>query len=341
MRTVLAWLLIAGASGQPDRGFSEGLSPIETGAPFAAASECAECHAEVVADWGKSRHAAAHTNPLYQWGLQVEPSGFCVNCHSPEPEQVAEAMATLPSRPHQPLQDVSTPLADQGVSCGSCHVREGRILAPWGSPGDHAQDTASDLRDPAFCAGCHEFRFPHFEDGAVLLRDEKIQSTWSEWVAYEAAGGEGTCQSCHMPGGRHLFHGANDHDTLKNSLSVEVSREGAVTTWVLTSVGVGHHLPSGDLFRHLTLEVQRAGSWTTLDRIGRDFTHSIDAQGQPRKELVADTSLRPGVPRTSTAEVPSGTPWRVVYHYGSVYDERASGLPDEVLRARLWTGTTP
>ena len=336
---LLMW--IAGASAHPDRGFSEGLAPIETGAPFASAQACLECHEEVVSDWRQSRHAQAHTNPLYQWGLQVEPSSFCINCHSPESEQAAEALGILPSKPHQPLATAATPLADEGVSCGSCHVREGRVLAPWGSPGKHAQDTAADLRDPAFCAGCHEFRFPHFEDGVVQLRDEKIQSTFSEWEAYNLAGGKGTCQSCHMPEGRHLFHGANDHDTLRGSLSVEVTRTGNGTTWVLRSVGVGHHLPSGDLFRHLTLEVREGDSWRVLHRIGRDFAHTVDEHGQPRKELIDDTSLRPGVPQQVTQSLPPQTPWRVVFHYGSTFDERHSGLPDDVLYATLWQGVTP
>jgi hypothetical protein len=333
------WLGLVLSVASPDRGFSEGVSPIDIGAPFQSAQACQACHPAVTRDWAKSRHAAAHTNPLYRWGLVAEPAAFCLNCHSPQPEQVAEALTELPKRPGQAVLDLPTPLADEGVSCVACHMRKGRILAPWGSPGDHPQDSASDLRDPAFCAGCHEFRIPSFDHGELVLTDEPIQSTYSEWKDFRDAGGQGTCQSCHMPGGRHLFHGANEREALRASLRVDALRQSGQVVFAIRSVGVGHHMPSGDLFRHITLEVGGEGAWRTVARIGRDFQHTVDPEtGVGHKTLSGDTALRPNEVRR--VAVPSDTPlyWRAVYHYGSGFDERNSGLADAVLYETVASG---
>lgn len=292
------------------------------GEDWVSVSDCAGCHEAETRDWRTSRHAAAHTNPLYRQGLRDEPSKFCVNCHSPLQAQVDEVVLTDLDR--------DTPRADEGVGCAACHVRRGEVISPAGGGFPGHADRAEPIDRPDFCGGCHEFKIPHFEEGSWTSTEVFMQSTASE---HRAWGGEESCVDCHMPGGRHVFRGAYDPAFLRGALQVE-DRGGRL---VLRSVGVGHAFPTGDLFRHLTVEAKNEDGWEVVEWIGRRFGVDVDpATFATRKVVREDRSLQPGVPR----EVWVGDrPWRVVYHYGSAADE-ARGFPDEVLYLVLATDQT-
>ena len=122
-----------------------------------------------------------------------------------------------------------------------------------------------------------------------------------------------------MPGGD-TFRGVYDLEGLRSSVVVEEA--GGLLH--IRSEGVGHHFPSGDLFRHLTVEARPDDAWVVLHTIGRQFEVQWE-DGSPHKRLVGDTSLRPGVP--VTVELPGDVPWRVRYHYGSPRDERGCSTP--------------
>lgn len=299
---------------------------VATTAPMsspARAQACGDCHGVAFESWRASAHALAATNPLYQAGLRVEPRRFCVDCHT-------SAAAR----------------AEAGIGCASCHAaREGGPPA-----GGHAVALRArvDLRDPAFCRDCHEFATPAFEGAEMRMTDLPMQRTYSEWLAYRAGGGEGTCQSCHMPGGDHRMRGAHDVELLRRSLSVTAAADGAGTRLTLASVGVGHGFPTGDLFRHLTVEVRTAGdaddgAWRTVDRMGRTFETRFDgAKQQAYKVETADTALVPGVPRiVRLASTQAALTWRVRYHYGSERDEKRAAASAEDLFATLATGCSP
>jgi hypothetical protein len=126
---------------------------------------------------------------------------FCVRCHGPNAAK-GSTQATLPLPSHE------------GISCATCHQFDGDT-----SPGSAGVEGAFDqglkgpgtvygpFDDPAptsahatskgrvyfnannLCASCHD----------VHAGDLKLQTTFSEWLEYKAAGGQGTCISCHMP----------------------------------------------------------------------------------------------------------------------------------------------
>lgn len=320
-----------------DLGFSEGERPVDIGRAFRSAEACADCHEREAEDWAGSRHRMAHSNAIYQAGLVDEPSAFCVNCHSPLPEQVDEVMANLDwylwrnprTRSGEAPARRPEARADEGVTCAACHVRDGVILGTGeGLGAPHAVRQVPELASPALCASCHEFRMPAFEAGGWHLTDQPMQATWSEWQAW---GGEETCQDCHMPAGRHTFRGAHDVDFLRESL--DIRQRGDVLE--LRSVGVGHHLPTGDLFRNLTVEASGDGGWQTLHRIGRSFSWEQDPVSlEQRKVLAADTSLRPGEVRR--VRLPAdAVRWRVRFHYGAEHDEHRGLVPAESLIVTL------
>ncbi len=308
-------------------GFSAGAAPLVVTAANGgslSARACAACHADVAADFATTRHAAAWSNPVFQDGLRREPLQRCVHCHAPLVQQKLQAGPLGIAAPRPPTTTTSasieTSLLHEGVTCVVCHVRDGVVLVA----GDvvrkdntpmHPVRVEPALKDPALCASCHQFGF---SDSDTLMQD-----TWGEWQRFAAGGGVGTCQSCHMPGGRHLFRGAWDVELLKRSLHVDVVDDGDRRALVLRSIDVGHHFPSGDLFRHLTVEVDDRTAdrdtdrgWRDVFRIGRVFA----GQGL-HKRVVEDTALQPGVSRR--VALPTKGPWRVRYHYAEARHERA------------------
>jgi hypothetical protein len=105
--------------------FTGGLAPLDAGAPAAelSARACLPCHAAAHGEWAASRHGRAFTNAIFQREYRDQPLEWCVHCHAPLREQLAEVRAG------------GGPLADEGVGCASCHLRGGRVLAARQRPG--------------------------------------------------------------------------------------------------------------------------------------------------------------------------------------------------------------
>lgn len=309
-------------------GFNEGQAPLPIPDDAPLAADCGECHEEQHAGWAKSRHKAAWTNDLMLAGYAVETQDFCIHCHAPAPRQKAEITANrdfyLSLNPRSDIK-VGTvtkrpePHARDGVDCAACHVRDGVVLATektFGAP--HPVRESAELTDGTLCIGCHDFRMPTFEDGQFRLSNTMMQATGAEWRAWQAAGGKQSCVDCHMTRGDHNVWGVHDRKRLRRSLRTSIKRTAEHRILSLQTAGVGHHLPSGDLFRHLTVEAEVDGTWQTLAWIGRTFSVEHTPTG-PRKSLMDDTSLRPGEVREIA--LPRRGPWRVVWHDGSAHDE--------------------
>lgn len=344
---MLAYILIATAAADPF-GFTKGTSPVvldsrvgQSG--WTSADECVDCHADIAAQWQQSRHRVAWTNDLMQAGFVAEPQLFCVNCHAPAREQVAEVQSNLSAYaalgPHAPPHVTAAPLkpepkAEEGITCVVCHLRDGQMLTA--GPGD--PDGPHELRvDPEFgtsaaCTTCHDFPTPAFVDGVTHFTEEPMQATASEWEDWKAlTGRDEGCQTCHMPEGSHAMRGAHDLERVSGAVVVE-QRAGQL---VLSTKDVGHAVPTGDLFRHLTVEARPAEDqpWTVLATLGRSF--EVDTTTvPPLKRQIADTRLHPNAPQIVT--IPKhfqGGSWRVQYHYGGPHDEvRALVSMDQLVR---------
>lgn len=296
-----------------------GYAPLDFGGPPPSARACAACHPQEAREWRSSGHATAWTNDRMLAGFVVEPLEFCVNCHAPRPDQRAEVLANLgwytslaPGSPTSPggVERAPEPRAADGIDCAACHWRGGEVLAAEVSGVAAHRVTA----DPAFasgdlCLGCHEFPVPLTLDGVTTATAVPMQSTGSEWRAWVAAGGAQGCVDCHMPGGAHTFPGARDRAFLGASVVVE---EGGGRLR-LEARGVGHAVPTGDVFRRLTVEVAAAGGpWRVVDTVGLEFAVDV-VDGAPRQRLERDTRLLPGVPRE--VPLPGDTArWRVTWH---------------------------
>lgn len=303
--------------------------PAVTASSPPASERCGDCHARAAAAWEGSGHARAWSSPLFQAGLAVERRRFCVDCHAPQG-------------------------AGQPIGCASCHAAPGGGEAAAGAL--HAPlvlRPRAALRDPAFCKDCHEFATPAWDGGVMRMTALPMQSTFAEWDRYRRAGGAGTCQSCHMPEGRHDMHGAHDIDLLRGSLALDVASNdvrgehgGRAVTFALRSVGVGHRFPTGDLFRHLTVEVREpsAADWRVILRAGRRFETRLDAGTLTADKIeLANTTLEPGETRLVTYRRSGRAPlaWRVQYHYGSARDEARAAVSYDQLVTTLLAGQVP
>ena len=279
-------------------------------------AECESCHLEVADEWRSSLHAEAFTGREFSHAFRLEPLPFCRGCHAPEagprPDVEAEAL---------------------GVACVTCHlVDDDVVLAGPRALAGSSEDPPHPLRrearfaTPEACAGCHEFEFP-----GARREPEFMQTTVTEHR--RSSQSERSCADCHMParadGGRsHTFLGSRDEAWMRSVVSVEARRTGpdeVVLTLDLDSDAVGHALPTGDLFRRISVEAmstRRALRPTTARRIlARHWGPKKDAEGHStmtRTELFDDrlgVGEMPRIVRLSLDPRDAALPvrWRVRY----------------------------
>ena len=294
-RTSLAATLLALAlatRGSAAELFPNGLAPLDIGAPVLGSSKaCVGCHPQVHAEWATSRHGQAFTNAIFQREYRDRPLDWCVHCHAPLREQLDQVHAG------------GGALADEGITCAACHVRQGRILARAHAPGSpHDTDVRVDFGAPSFCAGCHQFNFPRIAEDAVDVPGRVVGYTahpMQDTVAQHARGpwAQQPCLSCHRAGATgHLFPGGHDPGMLERAARLEACRAGGALEVRIVNAGAGHHLPTGDLHRHLVLRAWRASAPERLHEtvLGRRF--EPDLQGG--KRTIADDTLPPRSSRT-------------------------------------------
>jgi nitrate/TMAO reductase-like tetraheme cytochrome c subunit len=255
-------------------------------APLPGEAECRECHAEVAEQWARSRHHLSFTNADFARSHAREPRPFCRDCHAP-------ARARPASLPR--LDDAG---AEQlGVGCIDCHVDPDRPHAVLTGPdpdttAPHELLPAADFGTRS-CARCHEF---DFSPTSRRPRGTMMQTTMREHAS--SAHAEQSCADCHLPtrssdtlGGRdHSLASTRDPAAWRAALEVEARRERDTLILALRPVGVGHALPTGDLFRRLEVHAQlRRGEQILAERtryLDREFEawRKLDGRRNPAYE---------------------------------------------------------
>lgn len=216
-------------------------------------ASCTACHPQIAAEWRSSFHARSEHDEAYQRAFALEPLPFCQGCHAPETNA---------------FQPVPALAADLGVGCVTCHVVGDHLLATANvnarAAAPHAVTRTPEFATARACAACHEFAFP---DAALRGEPELMQATLAEHAHSSARGV--ACASCHMPSvgvgqarhRSHAFPGGHSPDFVSSALGVRAERSAATTLrLVLSTVGVGHAFPTGDLFRRLEISAEAVGS---------------------------------------------------------------------------------
>jgi len=212
-------------------------------------AECERCHTDEAAEWRGSLHQRSNIEPAYRRSFAIEPLPFCRRCHAPE----------------GPLDvDATDAVSELGVGCVTCHVSDDQVWAAPGmgaAPAPHALRRDAAFASAAACAPCHEFAFPGSTGRGV---GSLMQSTVTEHA--KSPESAASCASCHMPttstGKRsHRFRSSRDPALLRASLRVRATRTSPTRVRLeLTPVGVGHALPTGDLFRRIEVVAQAFGT---------------------------------------------------------------------------------
>lgn len=339
------------------------------------ATQCALCHRDFYDEWSTSLHGRAWIDPYFQadWAFDGKQQ-ICKNCHIPLDVQQEHRVLGFADRDKWKPILADNPRFDariqhEGVTCAACHLREGKILGPFGAQ-TPAHPVAKLANTNEICMRCHVvggdrwdtfFRFPPC--GTVA----EIRSTAAGPAAAQATATLPDCVSCHMPlaeralvaGGavkpvrRHLWRGGHDPEMVRKGLTVSLretaaspaGRRSVVVT--LTNAGAAHYLPTGTPDRHLTVTLR------VLDRGGnvlREDTHVLRRTVLWRPFIVdlRDTRLAAGQPRSFRIELAPDREGRAAFVEASVryhlvdaarlrrigYDD-AEPVSHEVWRERL------
>lgn len=280
-----------------------------------SAQGCNACHGDTHREWRGSSHARAWTNPVYQAALEASGgANGCIHCHTPLSNQQVMLLKGFrfrdPGRPVlEPNPDYDPTLQSEGVTCASCHIRDGmvygtRTLQPGAAP--HAVTAHPDLQRPEFCGSCHQLVIPGAEE-------HPFYDTLGEWARSPYAAAGVTCQGCHMPlqltstdlrvtprpRRVHAMPGGQDDDMLRRALTllVEVSQvvvvpgtEVTLTVRLLNS-GAGHAVPTTAPFRVLLLRMGelKSGKLTST----KQTTIDRQLETEPPFKQIADHRLPP------------------------------------------------
>jgi len=235
---------------------------------FAGPRTCLPCHAQVVAEWQQSMHAASFTDPQVRAPDQSDDfrKQECLPCHVSAPifehgiEPGSRALARLERR-------------SDGIDCLSCH----------GLPGGGVAASRGGLSAP-----CGPVYRPELAQHAQCYACHNQHNTHDEWLASPAAAQGLDCAGCHMPrvtrdggeagapraGRSHRFQGGRDRDFALAGLRLEHAFDPATRhlTVTLSNAFAGHNLPTDSRNRALDLVL-------TLS----------DARGQPLPPARAET----------------------------------------------------
>jgi hypothetical protein len=297
-----------------------------------SAAACGACHPAILAEWQSSTHAHAWTDRQFQ--AEITKSGnrwLCLNCHTPLlvqqdrwPVGLQDGDVELPLLVDNPAFDAA--LRDEGITCASCHVRDGVIRGPGlvDSTPPHPVQADPDFTTNAVCERCHQAIATYPGKQFICTFD-----TGNEWAAgpYPAEG-KG-CVDCHMPaversvavGGpvrtvrQHWWRGAGVPKVAGVTQPVAANPPGLglKASWgpdglqvVMTNERAGHQLPTGDPERWVQVDV------VFLDAEGQVVGEPWQVRlGQvwewwPAPKKLDDTRLAPRASRTELLALPEG-----------------------------------
>ena len=166
-----------------------------------SAASCGACHPDAYAEWQVSTHAHAWVDRQFQAEItKSENRWMCQNCHTPLMIQQAQWPVSLVNDDvERPVwvqnPDVSSALQQEGISCASCHVKDGMIVGPNGTQ-NAAHPTREDasFRGVEVCLRCHQATATYPGKSFVCTFQ-----TGDEWAAGPYGAVNQPCQTCHMP----------------------------------------------------------------------------------------------------------------------------------------------
>ena len=234
---------------------------------------CAACHQEIYEEWAASMHAKAYIDPLFQAYWRKDNNiWICLNCHTPLQNQqdfiiTGFEKGDIKKPITQKNEDFSHELREEGITCATCHVRDGVILGPYGNI-DAPHPTKYDpmFKSTAICDRCHQV-----PSGKTMLYIANPCNTSEEFHGGPYASKGYVCQTCHMPEverpaatdspikkvRQHLWRGGHNPDMVKRALMVSLDKKinnGRIDLILkIKNSWAGHKVPTGDPDRYITI----------------------------------------------------------------------------------------
>jgi hypothetical protein len=280
------------------------IGEVPAGLAGMSAQQCNACHYEAHQGWHTSGHATGWARDEIRAAVASAGTPACQACHLPLVQQSPDLVSYDNDNPFKPI---TTPngaydptLHSEGVTCVTCHVRDGAVIAARpveGAP--HPVLWTPELAQSESCAACHQLSWP---DG-----DKPFYDTYGEWSRspYAKAGVE--CQSCHMvsrAGGNRIDHGTEADPARAVSVIVNVDSvafaRGTGTmnvTIQLQNTGAGHSFPTGSPYKGVRLTAALMGPTKTGPGVGgeaftADLVRTIEAE--PPFRTTTDSRLPAG-----------------------------------------------
>ena len=151
-----------------------------------SAKSCGMCHKAIFNEWDGAKHSQAWNDKVYQAAIKKKKrKKTCYSCHIPD-----RVLARVGRKPKtRPISKEK--LYHEGVTCVSCHEKDGAIPGPYGAK----TDAHKSVKDPLFtdanssslCLSCHKTKID-----VVLPVGKDFEK------AGLAAKGK-SCAGCHMP----------------------------------------------------------------------------------------------------------------------------------------------
>lgn len=283
--------------------FSKGAHPINAdklrpGKLSTDARECGKCHAFEYETWLESNHSRAFTNYVFRHALTRDKEAWCLNCHTPlwsGKDADILPIVRIISNLKAPLPTMPAYL-EQGINCQVCHVRDGEIIGSGKKARDatgakHPVRIDKNLRSEKFCAGCHQFNFPaEIKPVVVYQHQPPMQNVVEEHLSLRKYYSDKHCADCHFKAADHSLHQTAGQD-MREKFSITVKKGGKKNphsvNYALRTPPIGHHFPTGDLFRAVKLTIYGARGNVLYREEFRKEVRVVD------QELVSDTTLRP------------------------------------------------
>ena len=254
-------------------------------------ASCRPCHPEVYAEWSRSHHAIAYTNPEVQRLSRQFQDRDCLPCHLPRPVFETGLGVRVLERSTR---------KNEGVDCFTCHRSGNAMLCagevgPGGADAPCNPETWAPVASMTLCAPCHD--------------QHKVLQDWKQTRFAVEGPGYQDCNDCHMPrvkraqgrsGRGHVFPGAHDPEMIRKAATMQVTLGGSGLLLVrVENTGAGHNFPADERHRAVDLEIE------VEDGSGRSARFRVDRYRNPyREEFAIKNPLRePGAERDYEVEI--------------------------------------
>lgn len=237
---------------------------IPTGLTDITARSCAVCHQEHYEEWRISTHAHAWTDLQFQAELKKESSPYlCINCHIPLENQQEFLISGLREGDiYKPVKKINAnfnaEFQQEGISCATCHVRDGYIIGTGlSSNAPHPVKADPDFLNENLCITCH--------NANAVVTPELVCSfeTGDEWKNGPYFGKQ-NCISCHM-------------DTLIRSISPNYPERSSHRHWF---PGSGIPKLTGQISKSLQGMAYTPDSLQSQYKMGKEINFNLTLENQ-------------------------------------------------------------